>query len=100
MSAVGIACAETRVELFFKVREPVVEFSDYSFVPEPGKDMSHSAQVVDGRHSLVVQLPWSAFYGRAAAPGDELRLVVRARQQVRPWDDVVGGVVIPLLVQC
>lgn len=101
MSALGLACAETRVELFFKAREEAAEFADYSFVPEPGKDMTHAARHEDGRHVLTVHLPWSAFgRGTRALPGDELRLVVRARQQVRPWDDVTGGVVLPLLVRC
>lgn len=101
MSAIGLACAETRVELFFKPRESQAEFSDYSFVPEPGKDMTSQARVDGDRHVLVVDLPWSAF-GRTGAPaaGDTLRLVVRARRQVRPWNEVTGGVVLPLLVRC
>jgi hypothetical protein len=97
MSAIGVASGDSRVELFFKPRESVAEFSDWSVNRLPHDQMSSSARTEGGRHVLVTDLPW-AMFGRDRMPerGESVHLLVRARQQVRPWADVVAGIIVPV----
>jgi hypothetical protein len=97
MSAIGVASGDSRVELFFKPREGTAEFSDWSVNRLPAADVSSSAVVEGDRHVLVTELPW-AMFGRDRMPerGDSVQLLVRARQQVRPWAEVTAGIIVPV----
>ena len=97
MSAIGVASGDSRVELFFKPREGTAEFSDWSVNRLPAAEVSSSAVVEGDRHVLVSDLPW-AMFGRDRMPerGDSVQLLVRARQQVRPWADVTAGIIVPV----
>jgi hypothetical protein len=98
---VGLAFGDSRVELFFKPRENTSEFSDYSFPRLPAGTARGSGHLAGKQHVLTVDLPWAAF-GMEGPPtrGQAVGLVLRARQQIRPWQDVTGGVVAPLLICC
>lgn len=99
MSAIGLASGDSRVELFFKPREGMAEFSDWSVHRLPDGQISSSAREDGDRHVLVIDLPWEMF-GRDRGPerGESIPLLVRARQQVRPWGDVVAGVIFPAVL--
>jgi hypothetical protein len=101
MSMVGVASGESRVELFFKPLGKESEFSDYSFSSLPPGSATGSGNVCGETHALTIDLPWPAFgRDRRPAAGESVTLVLRFRQQVRPWRDVTGGVVAPLIISC
>ncbi|HUN36804.1 MAG TPA: nucleotidyltransferase family protein [Trebonia sp.] len=97
MSGIGVASGDSRVELFFKPREGSAEFSDWSVSRWPPEQLSSSARVDGDRHVLTIELPWTVF-GRDRMPerGESVDLLVRARQQVRPWADVTAGLIFPV----
>lgn len=101
MSMIGLASGESRVELFFKPRGDVSDFADYSFTRLPKGSASGTGRVDGQAHVLTVDLPWAAF-GRQERParGEQVELIFRARQQIRPWQEVTGGVVAPLQIIC
>ncbi|MFI7363744.1 hypothetical protein ACIBO4_16595 [Streptomyces sp. NPDC050149] len=101
MSMVGVASRDSRVELFFKPREGDSEFSDYSFAKLPAGSAGGEGRVSGETHVLTVDLPWAAFgLEQRPAPGTKVQLLLRARQQRRPWNEIAGGIVAPLLVSC
>jgi hypothetical protein len=99
MSIVGLASGDSRVELFFKPREDAAEFCDWSVHRLPEGQITSSATDDGCQHVLVIDLPWQVF-GRDRRPerGESVPLLVRARQQVRPWGDVVAGVIFPAVL--
>lgn len=99
MAAVGWATGTFRYELFYRPLDGSHDFSDYSSTPAEHPPVVRSCERDEQGVTLDVVLPWPAL-GLAAAPGPRtsLPLVVRVRVQDRPWDDVVGGVVVPLEV--
>ncbi len=101
MSMIGLASGESRVELFYKPDGDVSDFADYSFTKLAAGSAAGTGRVDGQRHVLTVDLPWAAF-GRTRRPdsGEELEVIFRGRQQVRPWREVTGGVVAPLLIRC
>lgn len=101
MSMMGVASRDSRVELFFKPKDDESEFSDYSFTKLPAGSASGAGHISGGTHVLAVDLPWCAFgMDRRPDRGTSVQLLLRVRQQVRPWKDVTGGVVAPLLISC
>jgi hypothetical protein len=96
MSAIGVASRDSRVELFFKPREPVAEFSDWSVEQLPAGLVTSTARVEGERHILVLELPWRMFgYDDPPGRGEQVLVAVRARQQVRPWAEVTSGLLFP-----
>ena len=97
MAAIGWATGNFRYELFYRPLDGSHDFSDYSTTPSSLPPVVRSCEHDEHGVTLDVELPWPAL-GLSAAPGsaDRLPLTLRARVQERPWDDVVGGVVLPL----
>ena len=99
MSAVGVASGDSRVELFFKPREPIAEFSDWSVDRLPQEQLAWSASVEGDRHVLTIELPWVMFgYTKCPERGESIHVTVRARQQMRPWGAVTAGLLLPACI--